>query len=246
MNIFFHIGRYALLMKRVFSKPERFIIYYRQTIKEIYNLGVNSIVIVAIISLFAGAVICIQLGYNADNPFVPHFIIGLSTRDVMLLELSSTVVSLILVGKVGSNIAAEIGTMRITEQIDALEVMGVNSAGFLILPKIMGFVLIIPFLVVFSMFVGIVGGGFAVAFTNTISVNEYISGIQFHFVPFYITYSLIKSLVFAFIITSVSSYYGYYVKGGALEVGRASTNAVVQSSLLILLFDLILTQILLG
>lgn len=246
MNVFFHIGRYALLMKRVFSKPEKFIIYYQRTIKEIYNLGVNSIVIVAIISLFTGAVICIQLGYNVDNPFVPHFLIGLSTRDIMLLEFSSTVVSLILAGKVGSNIAAEIGTMKVTEQIDALEVMGINSASFLILPKIMGFVLIVPFLVVFSMFVGIIGGLLAIAFTNVIPVNEYISGIQFNFVPFYIIYSLIKSIFFAFIITSVSSYYGYYVKGGALEVGRASTQAVVQSSLLILLFDLILTQFLLA
>ena len=240
------MGRYSLLMKRVFSKPEKFKIYYRRTIREIDNLGINSIGIVAIISLFMGAVITIQTAYNTENPFLPDYLIGLTARDILLLEFSSTIVCLILAGKVGSNIASEIGTMRVTEQIDALEIMGVNSASFLILPKIVGFILIIPFLVIISMFIGIVGGMLAGAISGTISVHDYVYGIQYEFIPFYITYSLIKSLFFAFIITSVSSYYGYFVRGGALEVGKASTHAVVHSNVLILLFDLLLTQILLG
>ncbi|MCK5823080.1 MAG: ABC transporter permease [Bacteroidales bacterium] len=246
MNFFSHMGRYSCLLKKVFSKPEKFTIYYRRTIREIDSLGINSIAIVAIISLFMGAVITIQTAYNTENPFLADYLIGLTARDTLLLEFSSTIVCLILAGKVGSNIASEIGTMRVTEQIDALDAMGVNSASFLILPKVVGFVIIIPFLVIISMFIGIVGGMFAGELTGTISVHDYIYGIQYAFIPFYITYSLIKSLVFAFIITSVSSYYGYYVSGGALEVGKASTHAVVNSSVLILLFDLLLTQFLLG
>jgi len=240
------MGRYTCLLKKVFSKPEKFTIYYRRTLREIDTLGINSIGIVAIISLFMGAVITIQTAYNTENPFLPDYLIGLTTRDTLLLEFSSTIVCLILAGKVGSNIASEIGTMRVTEQIDALEVMGVNSASFLILPKVIGFVLIIPFLVIISMFIGIVGGMFAGSFSGTISVHDYIYGIQYAFEPFYITYSIIKSVFFAFIITSISSYYGYFVRGGALDVGRASTRAVVNSSVLILLFDLLLTQFLLG
>ncbi|RLD59330.1 MAG: ABC transporter permease [Bacteroidetes bacterium] len=246
MNFFSHMGRYTCLLKKVFSKPEKFTIYYRRTLREIDTLGINSIGIVAIISLFMGAVITIQTAYNTENPFLPDYLIGLTTRDTLLLEFSSTIVCLILAGKVGSNIASEIGTMRVTEQIDALEVMGVNSASFLILPKVIGFVLIIPFLVIISMFIGIVGGMFAGSFSGTISVHDYIYGIQYAFEPFYITYSIIKSVFFAFIITSISSYYGYFVRGGALDVGRASTRAVVNSSVLILLFDLLLTQFLLG
>ncbi|MBE9469552.1 MAG: ABC transporter permease [Bacteroidetes bacterium] len=246
MNFFSHMGRYSCLLKKVFSKPEKFSIYYRRTIKEIDNLGINSIGIVAIISLFMGAVITIQTAYNTENPFLPDYLIGLTARDTLLLEFSSTIVCLILAGKVGSNIASEIGTMRVTEQIDALEVMGVNSASFLILPKVIGFVFIIPFLVVISMFIGIVGGMLAGSISNTISVHDYVYGIQYAFMPFYVIYALIKSLFFAFIITTVSSYSGYFVSGGALEVGKASTRAVVNSSVLILLFDLLLTQFLLG
>jgi len=183
---------------------------------------------------------------KTSNPLLPRSTTGLVTRDTLLLEFCSSILSLILAGKVGSNIASEIGTMRITEQIDAMDIMGVNSANYLILPKIVGFVFFIPFLVVFSMFSGLLGGYFISVFTDIISPSTYIYGIQYWFIPWYVYYSLIKALIFAFIIASVSSYYGYYVDGGALEVGKASTNAVVNSSILILLFNLLLTHFLLA
>jgi phospholipid/cholesterol/gamma-HCH transport system permease protein len=245
MIIFFNIGRYFVLMSKVFSRPERARVYFSQTLKEIYYLGINSLGIVVIISLFIGAVITVQTAINATNPFVPKFVIGLMVRDSLILEFSSTIVCLILAGKVGSNIASEIGTMQVTEQIDALETMGINSASYLILPKIIASVFINPFLVILSMFIGISGGYLAAIVTGVLTDQQYISGIQYFFNPYYVTYSIIKTLVFSFIISSVSSFYGYYTQGGALEVGRASTKAVVYSSILILLFNLILTDLLL-
>jgi len=209
------------------------------------KLGLNSVGIVVIISVFMGAVITLQTAYNTSSPFLPTYIIGLAARDSIILEFSSTIVALILSGKVGSNIASEIGTMRITEQIDALEIMGVNSAGFLVLPKIVATVFFFPVLTILSIFVGIFGGWLVGEFTGAITTMDYIKGIQWGFVPFYVTYSLAKTVVFAFIITSVSAFHGYHVKGGSLEVGRASTKAVVVSSILVLLFNLILTQLLL-
>jgi len=182
---------------------------------------------------------------NTASPFIPSYATGLATRDTLLLEFSSTIMCLILAGKVGSNIASEIGTMRITEQIDALDIMGVNSANYLILPKIIAFVAVIPCLVIVSMFFGIFGGYIIAYFTDIISVSDYTYGIQFAFVPYYITYSIIKAMVFAFLIVSITAFYGYKVQGGALEVGKASTSGVVVSSVMILMFNLILTQLLL-
>jgi phospholipid/cholesterol/gamma-HCH transport system permease protein len=192
-----------------------------------------------------GAVITIQTALNLENPLIPKYYIGLGTRDSMLLEFSSTVVGLILAGKIGSNIASELGTMRITEQIDVLEIMGINSANHLVLPKIIATVLFNPVLNVISIFVGIFGGWAASVATNIVNPSDFLYGIHYWFIPFYVTYSFIKTIVFAFIITSVSSFHGYYVRGGAREVGRASTLAVVHSSVLILMFNLILTQLLL-
>lgn len=245
MILFFNIGRYFYLMKKVFSKPEKARVYLKQIVKEIFSLGINSLGIVFIISFFIGAVITVQTAINTTNPFVPKFIIGLMVRDSLILEFSSTIVCLILAGKVGSSIASELGTMQVTEQIDALEIMGINSASYLILPKITALILINPFLVIISMFVGISGGYLATIFTGVITDQQYISGLQYFFNSYYVTYSLIKTVVFSFIIGSVSSYYGYYTKGGALEVGRSSTKAVVYSSIIILLFNLILTYLLL-
>ncbi len=239
-------GEYVLLLKKVFSKPEKRKVYYKETIKEIDKLGLQSVGIVTIISVFMGAVITLQTAYNMENPFIPMYLIGLGTRDSMLLEFSSTVIGLILAGKVGSNIASEIGTMRVTEQIDALEIMGINSASFLILPKIVATIFFNPFLTILSMIVGIVGGWLVGVLTGVVSPQEYIDGVQYAFIPFYITYSLIKTVVFAFLITTISAFYGYRVQGGSLEVGRASTQAVVSSSIFILLFNLILTQLLLS
>jgi phospholipid/cholesterol/gamma-HCH transport system permease protein len=246
MNFFSIFGNYVMLMARVFSKPEKPRIYVQQTIKEIENLGLNSVGIVIIISVFIGAVITLQTRYNLESSWIPLYLIGLTARDTLLLEFSSTMVGLILAGKVGSNIASEIGTMRITEQIDALEMMGINSAGYLILPKIIAAMLFNPFLTLISMFVGLIGGWLAVIITGALPSADYIFGIQYLFVPFYITYALVKTVVYAFIITSVSAFYGYNVQGGALEVGRSSTRGVVYSSILILLADLVLTQLMLA
>lgn len=245
MKIFFHLGQYFLLMLKVFSRPEKSRIYLKQTLRELDVIGISSVGIVALISVFMGAAITIQTAYNMENPLLPGYLIGLSVRDITLLEFSSTIVGLILAGKVGSNIASEIGTMRVTEQIDALEIMGVNSASYLILPKIMAAVFIFPFLAITSMFIGISGGWVGGIAAGVVSTEEFIYGVQYAFNPFYITYALIKTLVFAFIITSVSAYQGYYTSGGALEVGRSSTKAVVYSSILILLFNLLLTQLIL-
>lgn len=240
------LGRYYILMTRTFSKPEKFSIYRKQIIKEIENVGLGSLGIVAIISLFMGAVITIQSAFGFESPWIPLYAVGVASRDSIILEFSPTIVSLILAGKVGGNIASEIGTMRVTEQIDALEIMGVNPSGYLILPKIIAAVFINPFLIIISMFLGLLGGYVAGIFTHAVTSYEYIYGIQYDFRPFNVSYALIKTVVFAFIITSVSSYHGYYTQGGALEVGRSSTKAVVYSSIIILLFNVLITQILLS
>jgi phospholipid/cholesterol/gamma-HCH transport system permease protein len=246
MGILSNFGKYVLLIFRIFSKPEKTKIYFRQTIREIENLGVNSIGIVIIISIFIGAVITLQTRYNLESSWIPLYLIGLTARDTILLEFSSTMVGLILAGKVGSNIASEIGHMRITEQIDALEMMGVNSASYLILPKIIAAMVFNPLLTIISMVVGIFGGWLSAIVTGALSSADYIYGIQYWFEPFYVTYALVKTVVYAFIITSVSAFYGYYVKGGALEVGRSSTKGVVYSCILILMSDVLLTQLMLA
>jgi phospholipid/cholesterol/gamma-HCH transport system permease protein len=235
-----------MLLGKVFSRPEKTHIYYKQTVKEVISLGIRSIGIVTIISFFMGAVITLQTAYNTENPIYPTYLIGLGCRDSILLEFSSTIVALILAGKVGSNIASEIGTMRVTEQIDALELMGVNSASYLILPKIVATLLFNPLLTLISIIVGIVGGWIAGTASGVITSQDFIYGIQYSFIPYYVTYAIIKTLFFAFIITSISAYQGYYVEGGSLEVGRASTKAVVYSSVTLLLFNVILTQLLLS
>ena len=244
-TLFEYIGRYFILMGKVFSKPEKRTIYWQRILVEMQTLGLSSIGIVAIISVFMGAVITIQMALNFESPFIPQYLIGYAARESMLLEFSSTIVALILAGKVGSNIASEIGTMRITEQIDAIEIMGVNSASYLILPKIISTVIFFPFLTTLSMGIGIAGGYVLCILTGAVNPDAYITGIRYDFKPFYITYSLIKSSVFAFIITSISGFFGYYANGNSLEVGRASTQAVVISSIVILIFNLILTQLLL-
>lgn len=241
-RIFSNTGRYFILLKRIISRPEKFSIYYRQTIKEIENVGINSFSIVVIISLFVGAVITIQTNYNIENPFLPKYLIGVTVRDSLLLEFSSTMVALILAGKVGSSTASEIGMMRVTEQIDALEVMGVNSASYLILPKIVAAVFFFPILCLLSIIVGLFGGYLSCVLANVIPPADYIYGIQYAFYPHYISYALTKTAFYAFIIITVPAFYGYFVEGGALEVSKSSTKAVVQTSILILLTNLVLTK----
>ena len=244
-TFFYHTGRYALLLWRSVQKPEKSLPYFKQIIREIDKFGMASILLVLIISAFMGSVITLQTAYNLTLAVMPKYVIGLGTRDSMLLEFSSTVIALILAGKVGSNIASEIGTMRITEQIDALEIMGVNSAGYLILPKLIASVFFFPILTLMSMFMGILGGYLTSFFISQVTTAQYVYGLHHAFEPFFIIYSLIKMVVFAFIISTVSAYQGYFVEGGAVEVGKASTKAVVNSDVLILLFNVILTKLLL-
>ena len=236
------LGRYVMLMGKVFSRPEKWSIYYRRIIVELDQLGVGSLPLTAIISVFFGAVITFQMAITLESPFIPQMMIGYATKETMILEFSSTVIAIILAGKVGSNIASEIGTMRITEQIDALEIMGVNSAAYLIQPKIIATMIFFPFLAAFSMIVGILGG-YMVARMGVMIPNDFIDGLLYYFDSYEIFYSLVKMTVFAFLITSISGFYGYYAKGNSLEVGKASTTAVVVSSIMIMLFNLLLTQL---
>ena len=245
LKIFEQIGRYFILMGKVFSRPEKRSIYRRRIIYEMEALGLNSIGLTAIISIFIGAVITLQMSINLESPFIPRYIIGYATRETMILEFSSTVVALILAGTVGSSIASEIGTMRITEQIDALEIMGVNSASYLILPKIVASVFFFPFLTILSILIGVIGGYLISVLTGIMIPDDYVQGLLYDFRIYSIIYTLIKMAFFAFIITSISAFFGYYAKGNSLEVGVASTKAVVASSIVIMIFNLILTQILL-
>lgn len=238
-------GKYCLFMRRVFSVPDKWKVFFNRTVFEINKLGVDSIPLVMVISIFIGAVIAIQMQLNISSPLIPSYSVGLATRDIVLLEFSNSILCLILAGKVGSNIASEIGTMRVTEQIDALEIMGVNSCNFLVLPKVVGFIFFMPVLVSFCIATSLLGGFLVAVFTDIITVSRYVYGLQTLFQEWYVWYGLIKSLFFAYVIASVSAFFGYYVKGGALEVGKASTNAVVSSSILILLLDVVLTKLLL-
>jgi len=240
-----HLGLYFIMMMKVISIPEKWSAFRKQLILEIEQVGLNSLGIVFIISFFVGGVVSIQTALNMTSPILPSYLVGFASRDSLILEFSPTMISLILAGKVGSSIASEIGSMRVTEQIDALEIMGLNSASFLILPKIIASVLSFPFLVVISMGIGMIGawvGGLSADVTTA----DFMSGLTYDFKPFYITYSLIKTLIFAFIVSSVSSYFGYHAKGGAIAVGKASTKAVVYSSILILIFNFILTDLILA
>lgn len=244
--MFKNIGKYVLLIFEAFKKPDKDRVFWLHLFREFKNLGVDSVGIVSIISVFMGAVVAIQTAYNIDSPLIPMTMVGFTTRQSVILEFSPTIISLILAGKVGSRIASEIGTMRVTEQIDALKIMGVNPANFLILPKITAAMLIFPALIIISIGIALAGGWLVSLITGLVTPQVYIEGIQYWFDGFTVFYALIKTVVFAFIITSISGFMGYYVEGGSLEVGRASTKAVVYSSICIILFNLILTQMLLS
>lgn len=240
------IGAYFMLLKRTFRKPEKWREYKNAFMREINNLGFDSIGIVSIISLFVGAVVTIQTALNLEDPFIPDYYIAIATRESIILEFSPTMVSLILAGKVGSNIAGMLGTMRVSEQIDALEVMGINSASYLIMPKILACVIFNPVLITLSMFLGLLGGYLAGGFTGMVSHADFILGLQLGFIPWYVSYALFKTVVFAFLIASISAFFGYNVKGGAVEVGNASTTAVVNSSVAIILANYFITDLLLS
>jgi len=243
--IFHPLGRYILLLKAVFRKPEKWNIYRKEIFHEMNSIGVGSIGIIAIISLFLGMVTTVQTAFQLVSDLIPKSIIGSIVRDSTILELSPTISAIVLAGKVGSSISSQIGTMRVTEQIDALEIMGINSPGYLILPKIIGAVVMIPLLVIVSIALSILGGYIAGTLSGAVTPNDFIAGLTEGFIPFTLTVSMVKSILFAFIITSVSAYQGFYTSGGALEVGVSSTRAVVVSCIAILFTDYLVAQLLL-
>lgn len=234
-----------MMLGRVFSKPEKGSLLRSMVLYEINSLGIGSLGIVVIIMTFLGGVIVIQTASNLDGGWIPMYNVGYAARQSIILEFSTTIISLILAGKIGSSIASEIGTMRVSEQIDALEIMGINSANYLILPKIIGMVFIFPFIVILSMVIALIGGYFAGTLTGMLSTNDFVYGVQMDFREFDIVYAMVKSLVFAFLITAIPAYYGYYAKGGSVEVGKSSTTAVVVTSIVILLMNYVITQLML-
>ena len=246
MGLIASFGKYLLFVADVFRKPERRSVMYRLVIQEIYELGLKSLLFVMFVSLFVGAVVALQTAANLEGGWMPTYLIGYATRDAVILEFSPTIISLLLAGKIGSNIASSLGTMRVTEQIDALEVMGVNPVTYLVRPKIFALVFFNPLLISMSMFVGVIGGLLAGILSHECTATEYINGLQYDFIPFKALYALIKTVLFAFIIASVSSFYGFFTQGGALEVGKSSTKAVVYSSVVIIVSNYLLTQLLLG
>lgn len=240
-----HFGKYLLFMSSLFFRGESPRILFNRTMDEAILIGINSIFIVVIVSTFIGAVTSVQISYNLDNAFIPRSTIGFMVREMTILELAPTITSIVLAGKVGSSIAGGLGTMQITDQVDALEVMGINSTSYLVLPKVIAALLVFPMLVILAMFLSIGGGFVAGVLTGEISAQEYISGIRSDFIPYNVVFALIKSVVFAFLVSSISSFKGYYTSGGALEVGRASTGAVTNSVIAILLADFVLANLLL-
>ena len=240
------IGEYILLMKRVFTRPEKWKIFWKQCVMETEKLGMTSISLIGVISIAIGAVLVIQTAYNIENPFIPKMYVGYMVRESLILEFSCTMVALILAGKVGSNISSDIGTMRLTEQIDAMEMMGINSANYLILPKVVSVCLFNPLLMLFSFMIGILGGWLIVAATGMITLSKYATGWGFDFNGYYIVYAIAKMVAFSFIIVTVSALYGYSPKENSMEVGRASTRSIVAICLLILIVDLLLTQLMLN
>tara|TARA_Y100001978_G_C23694119_1_gene436521 strand:- start:908 stop:1612 length:705 start_codon:yes stop_codon:yes gene_type:complete len=233
------------MLKVLFVLPTKWRLFWNRIVSELEIIGISSLFIVGLMSLFMGGVIALNTASQLTTPLLPDYTVGYITQQSTFLEFSPTVMSLILAGKVGSNIASEIGTMRVTEQIDALEIMGVNSLNYLVLPKIIAAVLFFPVLIICSMALSLIGGWLALQVSGLINTEVYVMGIRSFFVPFHIAYAIIKSACFAFIIVSISSYYGYYVRGGSLDVGKASTQAIVTSSVVILMANFVLTNLLL-
>ncbi|MBO6515470.1 MAG: ABC transporter permease [Bacteroidia bacterium] len=245
MQIFNHFGSYLLFLRRMISRPEKLSVYWERTLLEMKNIGAGSLAIVAIIAVFQGAVTTLQIAYQLVSPLVANPVIGSIVSDSSMLELAPTITCLVLAGKVGSHIASEIGTMKVSEQIDALDIMGINAPAFVALPKIIAGVIMVPCLIIISIFLSNLGGILAGHASGILTPDEFIQGARESFLPFNLAFSLIKAFVYAFIITSVSSFHGYKTEGGALEVGHSSTRAVVYSAVLILFSDYLLTQLLL-
>jgi len=240
-----NIGAYFLMIAEMFRKPTKWSVMKQLILKDIDDLVIGSLGIIAFISFFVGGVITIQTALNISNPLIPKYLVGFATRQSVILEFAPTFTSVIMAGKVGSFITSSIGTMRVTEQIDALEVMGINSLNYLVFPKAVALMLY-PFAIAIGMFLGILGGMAACVYGGFSSLEDYILGVQTDFIPFHITYAFIKTFVFAFVLATIPSYYGYYMKGGALEVGKASTTAFVWTAVAIILLNYVLTDMLLS
>ena len=246
MEFFTHFGRYLIMLRGMFTRPENPKMYWKEFMHQCTDIGIGSLGIVTIISVFIGAVSAVQTAYQLVSPIIPKTTIAQIVRDTVILEFAPTLVCIVLAGVIGSKIASELGNMRVSEQIDALEIMGINTKSYLIMPKIAAALLTIPLLVIISMVLGIWGGRLAGTASNILSTDTFDRGLLENFVPYNVTFALIKSYTFAFIISSIPAYYGYYVKGGALEIGRSSTKSVVVSCIMLLFADYVLTQILLN
>ncbi|MEP7110911.1 MAG: ABC transporter permease [Ferruginibacter sp.] len=246
MEFFTHFGRYLIMLRGMFTRPENHKMYWKEFMHQCTDIGIGSLGIVSIISVFIGAVSAVQTAYQLISPIIPKTTIAQIVRDTVILEFAPTLVCIVLAGVIGSKIASELGNMRVSEQIDALEIMGINTKAYLIMPKIAAALVTIPLLVIISMVLGIWGGRLAGTASNILSTDTFDRGLLEKFVPYNVTFALIKSYTFAFIISSVPAYYGYYVKGGALEIGRSSTKSVVVSCIMLLFADYVLTQILLN
>lgn len=244
LSLFEHLGRYVSLMYQAASRPDNARVYWKETVRQMDDIGIGSLVIVGLIAIFIGAVTAVQFSYQLGGQLIPRYYIGYIVRDMTIIELAPTFTCLVLAGKVGSNIASEIGGMRQKEHIDAMEIMGVNSAAFLIMPRVVAALLVIPLLVFIAAFVSIGGAYLASVPTGIISSAEFVKGLRFVFEPYNVTMMIVKAIVFGFILTSVACYQGYYVKQGSIELGKASTNAVVYGDVLILVADYLIAIIL--
>ena len=243
-NLFYHVGRFGILLRSAFSRPENWRMYWKEMVRQMDDIGIGSLIIVALIAIFMGAVAALQFAYQLDGQLIPLYYIGYIVRDLAIIETAPTITCLVLAGKVGSNIAAEIGGMRQKEHIDAMEIMGVNTAGYLIMPKVVAGMIVIPLLVILAAFIAIIGGYLSTVPTGYLTDVDYIRGLRVYFNSFNVVMMYVKAITFAFILTSVSAYQGYYVQGGSIELGRASTNAVVFSNILILLSDYLIAVLL--
>ncbi len=243
-NILHHFGKYLMFLGSAITRPEKSSMYYRETMRQMNDIGVGSVIIVVLIAVFIGAVTAVQFAYQLDNSFIPLYYIGYIVRDSTIIELAPTITCLVLAGKVGSNIAAEIGGMRQKEHIDAMEIMGINTSAYLVMPKIVAAVIVVPMLVAISAFVSVLGGYLATVPSGFLSPADYIQGVRSFFEPYNVTIMFVKAVVFGFLLTSVSAFQGYFVQGGSIELGKASTNAVVFSNILILLFDYLIAILL--
>ncbi len=246
MKIFYHFGRYVLFLRGLFHRPEKLSMYWKEMFRQMNDIGITSIPIVAVVALFIGAVTAIQFAYQIQDFLIPLYYIGFIVRDSMIIEMAPTITCMILAGKVGSNMSSELGNMRITEQIDALEIMGINTSTYLVGTKIIAAIITIPMLIILAAFLGILGGLIATLLSGISSFAEYDRGLHAFFVPFNVNMMLIKGFTFSIIISTVACYEGFHVKGGAIQIGQASTRAVVNSNIMILISDYLIANMLLN